>query len=93
MPFMIPEYTDEDFVLMREGLFEDLLVPASIEADMIHDGYAVYERYTAKFFCRLTAPGYMDCTDWSGPYDTLAEAREAIENMYDVDATTGEDLS
>jgi hypothetical protein len=34
------------------------------------------------WFCRLDAPGYMDCTDWSGPYDTKDEAIEALEDMY-----------
>jgi hypothetical protein len=93
MAFMIPQYTNEDFVFMNNGPFEDLIVPAYIEADMIKDGYTTAERYSGKFFCRLSAPGYMDCTDWSGPFDSIQEARDHIEQTYDVDADTGEDLT
>jgi len=41
--------------------------------------------------CRLSAPGYLDCTEWS-VFDTIQEARAFIENTYDVDPDTGEDL-
>lgn len=37
------------------------------------------------WFCRLSAPGYMDCTDWSGPYETYAEAVAALDEMYPDD--------
>jgi hypothetical protein len=30
---------------------------------------------------RLSAPGYLDCTEWN-VYDTEQEAREALEEMY-----------
>jgi hypothetical protein len=32
----------------------------------------------AGYYCRLSAPGYLDCTDWSGPYAT---EEEAVANM------------
>lgn len=44
------------------------------------------------WFARLSAPGYMDCTEWSGPFDTEKEAREHIADMFDVDPDTGEDI-
>lgn len=56
------------------------LVPGTIE--IIRD----------KWWCRLSAPGYMDCTDWCGPFDTLDQARHEIETFYEVDPDTGEDL-
>ena len=31
-------------------------------------------------FCRLSAPGYMDCTDWY-VYKTEADAREAMAEL------------
>jgi hypothetical protein len=34
------------------------------------------------WFCRLSAPGYMDCTEWSGPYETEQEANEAFDQMW-----------
>ncbi len=45
------------------------------------------------WWCRLSASGYLDCTDWSGPYPTEGAARNAIEDTYDVDCETGEDLN
>ena len=30
------------------------------------------------YFCRLSAPGYLDCTEWSGPFETLREAYEDL---------------
>ena len=30
------------------------------------------------WICRLSASGYMDCTDWMGPFDTEVEAVEAL---------------
>ena len=30
----------------------------------------IIETYDEKWFSRLSAPGYMDCTDWQGPYNT-----------------------
>jgi hypothetical protein len=34
------------------------------------------------WFARLSAPGYMDCTEWSGPYETEAEASAELGAMY-----------
>lgn len=45
-----------------------------------------------KWWARLSAPGYMDATDWLGPYDTRDAARDAIADMYDVDPDTGDEL-
>jgi hypothetical protein len=36
----------------------------------------------AGYFSRLSAPGYMDCTDWSGPYETEEEAVAEMLSMY-----------
>lgn len=44
------------------------------------------------WFARLSAPGYMDCTGWSGPFATEDEAREHIRDFYEVDPDTGDDL-
>ena len=35
------------------------------------------------WYGRLSAPGYLDCTDWSGPYPSEREASEALNDMYD----------
>lgn len=45
----------------------------------------------AGWYSRLSAPGYMDATHWLGPYQTEAEALQAIMDEYEVDED-GEDL-
>jgi hypothetical protein len=42
-------------------------------------------RRRAGWYGRLSAPGYLDCTDWSGPYSSEEEAGEALNDMYDGD--------
>ena len=37
------------------------------------------------WYGRLSAPGYLDCTSWDGPYDTADEALNAVKEMFDVD--------
>jgi hypothetical protein len=43
-------------------------------------------------WARLSAPGYTDATDWSGPFESQVQAQKYIEEQYDVDALTGDDL-
>ena len=35
------------------------------------------------FYCRLSANGYLDCTDWSGPHATIEEAAQALLDLYE----------
>ena len=44
------------------------------------------------WWARLSASGYLDCTDWHGPFPGLEEARNCIVDTYDVHPDTGEDL-
>lgn len=37
------------------------------------------------WYSRLSASGYLDCTEWSGPFDTEKEALEYIMNLFEVD--------
>jgi hypothetical protein len=37
------------------------------------------------WYARLSAPGYLDCTPWEGPFTTEALALVSICNTYDVD--------
>ncbi len=43
------------------------------------------EHYTAGWYGRLSAPGYLDCTDWNGPFASEAEALQAVMDLYEVD--------
>lgn len=37
---------------------------------------------TAGYYARLSASGYLDCTDWIGPFDTEAEALQELYETY-----------
>jgi hypothetical protein len=44
------------------------------------------------WYARLSAPGYLDATEWHGPFDTEAEALASVKEMFEVD-DNGEDDS
>lgn len=91
MAFMEPCYTNEPFVRIENKYGESRLSPAEYDID-INDDETIVDRYENKWFCHLSAGGYMDQTDWSGPFDTENEAREHIRDEYEVDPDTGDDL-
>lgn len=37
------------------------------------------------WYARLSAPGYLDATEWHGPYATEQEAIDAVKEAFDVD--------
>lgn len=37
------------------------------------------------WFAHLSAPGYMDQTEWDGPYKTEKKALDAVKSQYEVD--------
>jgi len=43
------------------------------------------------WFARLSAPGYLDATEWSGPFDSEKEAEEYLDEMYGEDEWVDED--
>jgi hypothetical protein len=43
------------------------------------------------WYGRLSAPGYLDCTDWTGPHSTEDEAAEALFELYGDDFDPTED--
>lgn len=97
MTFMVPEYSRSDFHTGETPNGESVVCPADVwgtaERFATETGCALESvaRVTGKVWVRLSAPGYMDATDWSGPYQTEKEARDYIEDTYDVDASTGAD--
>lgn len=90
MAFMQPEYIREDFVTFEDKYGETHAIPD----DCYEEGMAKgdIELIQGKMWARLSAPGYMDATDWMGPFDTIDQAMYAIKDTYDVDPWTGDDL-
>ena len=67
MPFMVPKTSNQPFI-RYEWNNEENYVPANVEGTLPDDA-KVLERYQGKWFARLSAPGYLDATDWYGPQD------------------------
>jgi len=44
------------------------------------------------WYSRLSANGYLDCTEWSGPFKTGEEALKYVMDLYEVDEH-GNDLT
>ena len=91
MAFMVPYYSNDTFAEIENKYGETIYVPSKYVD--LEDDEKVVAIHKNKWFCHLTAPGYMDQTEWSGPYETEDEAREAIRDIYNVDSATGEDLA
>jgi len=89
MAFMIPVYSKADFVEVDGSYGDTFLVPFEYYDE---DSGEIVEEYSGKWFCQLSAPGYMDQTDWMGPFDTLKEAKAELSDVYEVDPETGEQL-
>ena len=91
MAFMKPEYAHGEMHRYTNMQTHDsALVWRGEEPegkDWVYDTQAGLGWYT-----RLSAPGYLDCTDWEGPFDSENEARAHwIENELDPD--TGDELA
>lgn len=98
MAFMIPAYTNEPFWLVEtnegtEAIPSSVVGPdGTLEPFLSGTVEGEPELVEGSWWCRLSAPGYMDATDWSGPFESEAEARTHIEETYDVDSVTGDTL-
>ena len=79
---MTPATTNELFI-RYEVNHEEFYVPADIE-DTLPDDAEITGTYDGPWFARLSAPGYLDCTDWQGPQPTEDAA------LYDLWMTYGD---
>lgn len=96
--FMIPEYTCEPFHMGDNKQYEGVAIPAEVwgtlERFIEEEGIrANAEIVEGKWWVRLSAPGYMDATDWHGPFEDIEAARAYVAEYWDVDADSGEELS
>ena len=91
MTFMTPEYSNVAFTEILDQSGDTAFVPTNyVDVD---ETDTIVGEHTGKWFAHLTAAGYMDQTEWSGPFETLDAAREWLSKFYDVDADSGDDLA
>jgi hypothetical protein len=71
---LLDRIQDEDAILTNEEQKELLQYTA---------GYTFFSAEVKEgYFSRLSASGFMDCTDWHGPYETLYECIWDLFNSY-----------
>jgi hypothetical protein len=58
-------------------------------ADYIEGEPASVEFVRGRWWARLSASGYLDATDWIGPFKTLAEARAGVSDTFDCCSQCG----
>lgn len=63
---------------------DDIELAAELVADYVQGDRITAIAERKGYGARLSAPGYMDCTDW-GVYDTESEARDSLTEMYGDD--------
>ena len=69
---------------MRETFRDSFMQPecfmgADIEWELMQSGMDVE---SDKYYCRLSASGYLDCTEWHGPFDSIDECADHLVEMY-----------
>lgn len=72
---------------MRETFRDSFMQPqcyrgSDIEEAVIDAGLDYEED---GIYCRLSASGYLDCTDWHGPFKTIEEAAQCLVDLYGED--------
>lgn len=70
--------------LMHETFKDSFMKPqaffgADIESEVLEAGL---DLEFDGIYCRLSAPGYLDRTDWHGPFESLSEAADHLLDMY-----------
>lgn len=85
---MTPEYqlasNKEPFFEWRDDVGETMLAPFCPREKVGS------RRYTTGWFARLSMSGFLDCTEWAGPFDSLEGAQAYIERTFEVHPITGE---
>ncbi|MFQ5625521.1 MAG: hypothetical protein ACE5FM_02585 [Methyloligellaceae bacterium] len=66
----------------REVIPSDVAESANEAASMMIDTPAHGPFKETGWWARLSAPGYLDATDWSGPFDTEDAAMDALIELY-----------
>ena len=97
MAFMKPVYAIADFWVVETTNGTEVVPAEYFTQEQLGEAVSGQiegepELVQAKWFCRLSAPGYLDATEWAGPFDTMDEARAYIVETYEVDPESGEPL-
>lgn len=95
MAFMQPQFTEDTLWWEVDGNCGVLTLPCSLfskeDTISLYDGAPMEVEQISGIGARLSAPGYMDCTEWA-VFDTMEEARAYMRDVWEVDPDTGDAL-
>ena len=74
--------TEDPYIVERADLYRP---ESNMEAARV-------EHAGVGYVARMSAPGYMDCTEWEGPFGSVQEAMVALEESFELCAVCGGDL-
>lgn len=78
--------SDEEAIAKADEVFRGQFMQpryyqgVDVQEALMHQGDMDIE--DDKVYCRLSAAGYMDATDYSGPFDSVTDAAEHLIGMY-----------
>lgn len=78
--FMRPNIVQGKFDFFQDEWGTTQIMPSEYAGDE-PDSWEHYDTIDA-FFARLSAPGYLDSTDWMGPFDSEHEALIELFDLY-----------
>jgi hypothetical protein len=81
--FMKPQIIADKWFTAENEWGDSESVPAEYEHELRDAGFTLEGGHSFGYGARLSAPGYMDCTDWV-VFDTFEEADEYLAEMYGV---------
>lgn len=98
--FMKPYYRNDTFVSVEvdgpDTVAEGIGPMPAGDFDPRHHLPKGWTEYTVTketgWHYRLSADGFLDATDWHGPFPTLRACREDVVSSFDVHPDTGEEL-
>ena len=70
--------------IMKETFKDSFLQPQcykgeDIESELLH---SVLDIESNGYYCRLSANGFLDCTDWHGPFGSVEDCAEDLVETY-----------
>jgi len=70
---------------MREAFADSFMKPEAVRCDADTE-FMLYESgldlEDGAIYARLSASGFLDCTEWCGPFDTLDAAADTLVRLY-----------
>ncbi len=78
---MKPEITYGEFCHIEDPHGETTILPL----DSCGGWVGCTKTYHTGWYCRLSAPGYLDSTEWSGPFESEEEAMASLVDTFDLD--------